>query len=398
MALPSSYKEWCKVLQEDPAATVHFARAKLRQHKDVIRAGRSVFGKSLWEMDEEIVDVPMEYVATSTPCGPFPFSELPPEIRNRIYQLALVHSEPIGMKSKYCLDFNGCSIFQSRDSEQSSYSTREFTSRTTPRSSTKRHNVLTTYTVDRDSYPKAGTSPLAYALLSVNRQIRNEAVAIFYGENTFRFESMNALVPFLQDRSPTTLKLIKSLQLVFRLVEPDLQSLRLPFSFNERPYCADPGDVATICSDLSRFNDLNLRDLSIILDDRTGDFDVNQQWVQSLIESVNNLDALGIAYHGFFLNGMPNDWDEYDLTKYNLHCSQMEKSFWNYMAPRMLRRTNDQHHPDTLEHRNIRNREFMEMLSAMDEEDSTQAEAPNSPSDASSIGSLNVSVSEPSLD
>ena len=61
------------------------------------------------------------------------------------------------------------------------------------------------------------------------------------------------------------------------------------------------------------------------------------------------------------------------------------------MAPRMLRQVNDKHFPDILQHRNIRHREFVEMLSAMDEEDSMQTEPPDSPNDALSVRSLNLS-------
>ena len=396
MDLPSSYEDWCKVLKEDPAAVVRFARAKLEQHKDVIRAGRSLTEAISPELDDDIMDVPMEPVAASDSRGLFRFGDLPPEIRNRIYQLALVQPRPIGIKSKYCLIYRGRPTFQPSDSEQSSYYTGEFASRTEFDLSTKRRNILTTYTFDRRSLPESIQSPLECAFLSVNRQIWHEAAPIFYGENTFRFESMNAIMPFLQDQSPSSLKLIRNLQFVFRLVEPDYQLLDGGWTFDERPYCAEPRELASICSDLGQVEDLRLRSLSIILDDRTRDFHYIEQWDRILCESINDLDALGVTYHGFPGDYIPHDLNEYALIRYNLHCSHMEAMFWNFMAPRMLRNANDEQDPDMLQHRNIRHGEFVEMLSSLHEQDSNDAEAADSPIDALSITSSNLS--EPSLD
>ncbi|KAL9604129.1 MAG: hypothetical protein Q9219_000717 [cf. Caloplaca sp. 3 TL-2023] len=58
-------------------------------------------------------------------------------------------------------------------------------------------------------------------LLSANRQIRHEAEPIFYGENEFSFREVEAVRPFLKDRTSSARRSIRRISLSFELVYAD---------------------------------------------------------------------------------------------------------------------------------------------------------------------------------
>lgn len=73
----------------------------------------------------------------------------------------------------------------------------------------------TTYTLD------PCLKLLACGLLSVSRQISQESMSVFYGENTFQFDDMAAVAPFFQDRSVVARRYIRSVQIVVTLLDDD---------------------------------------------------------------------------------------------------------------------------------------------------------------------------------
>ena len=115
---------------------------------------------------------------------PFPFMKLPPEIRTMIYRLVLpIEGEilvtkklvdPDGPRTTYMAlasdmcSSNGCPIG-------------------------KKCYYSSTYSLD---------NPSGYSgILALNRQVRDEAIPIYYGSNVFRFNDEFIVIPFLIDRT-----------------------------------------------------------------------------------------------------------------------------------------------------------------------------------------------------
>lgn len=74
---------------------------------------------------------------------------------------------------------------------------------------------ITTYTL-----PATFRIP-GLGFVSVNRQIRSEALPIFYGENTFSFGDTDAIVPFLRDRSFNARQEIRDMEFALDLYYGD---------------------------------------------------------------------------------------------------------------------------------------------------------------------------------
>ena len=68
----------------------------------------------------------------------------------------------------------------------------------------------TTYFLDKLAH---GLSPNV-SLLMFNHRTRQEAISIFYGENSFWFHDIEIVVPFLNDRGPDARKHITNLAFV----------------------------------------------------------------------------------------------------------------------------------------------------------------------------------------
>lgn len=57
--------------------------------------------------------------------------------------------------------------------------------------------MKTTYTLGTPRSTETTTT----TMLSLDKQSREEAASIFYGENTFHFTTMSTLTPFMKDRN-----------------------------------------------------------------------------------------------------------------------------------------------------------------------------------------------------
>lgn len=117
------------------------------------------------------------------------FCDLPGEIRNRIYRLALPHNSRLNVwdlhPDEYTRKKCGGLCFR-----RTSYL--QYYLKSSSYSILRDHPLTeTTYCVDREFLLKK----LAIGLLALNQQIRNEALSIFYTENSFVFKSVSAIVP-----------------------------------------------------------------------------------------------------------------------------------------------------------------------------------------------------------
>ncbi|KAL8729401.1 MAG: hypothetical protein Q9181_005025 [Wetmoreana brouardii] len=154
---------------------------------------------------------------------PFPFLKLPSEVRNMIYRYALAQ----GATSTSCGHSSGLISIVNMDPDRykRQKTRKRFRARRSYTAMTKGrcdchcpgHWTLqtTTYILSpRHQVPTSG-------LLCVNRQITSEAIPIFYGENTFLFLDMAAVIPFLQDRSVIARRNVRDIKLMFELFYDD---------------------------------------------------------------------------------------------------------------------------------------------------------------------------------
>ena len=306
------------------------------------------------------------------------FIDLPSEIRNTIYRIALVRSRPLWIVSEFHPEEEGKSPFV--PGGRTSYETGTYAGHCM----TGNPRMRTTYTMSHHFHGNSYSHDLLGGFLWLNRQVRHEAASLFYGENTFRFDDMNAAIPFLRDQSMATMKYVRSLHINFSLLEKGTSEDDFFGSHESSPYCATPRDVTKICSDLGQFQHLRLDRLCIILDDVFEDFLVTPfkyfdengrynnrylnaqdrirrlfndgQWVWALSRSITDLNELGIAFVRPYLyksegfGNTPAHW----MKEYHIRCCRMEKIYWDFLAPRMLKKMTDRHDPDSLQNRSIK--------------------------------------------
>ena len=145
---------------------------------------------------------------------------------------------------------------------------------------------MVTYKVDAP-----GVHP---AILSVNRRTYLEASKLFYSENLFTFLSGTAtIIPFLEDRSEGSRRLIKQIELCFNIILLDA-------NMNRRLWAHWDHIFENTCKYLSRFlqlehmtlmyfgrNSYRVRD-STTYEDFLSNID-KHNWVQQLVPLVKNL-------------------------------------------------------------------------------------------------------------
>ena len=143
----------------------------------------------------------------------FPFLKLPAEIRNMIYQFALVTDHWIPISDIYPPDFEDLMELDP-PLRRTTYLMNVHDACYCEELPLKPY-MRTTYEYEWWCHCDGGVDGIA--LLSVCRQVNTEAVPIFYGMNKFNFCSMQAIVPFFQDRPLTSSSHIKRLRLFFML-------------------------------------------------------------------------------------------------------------------------------------------------------------------------------------
>ena len=302
-------------------------------------------------------DTSTDTIDSAANAHPFPFFKLPPELRNKIYRLVIINGENLTIKDMHLDEFeesqnNGSyqrrSTYLATDhvcdkfgwlqdhhivGHADSCSFKDPFSRS--RKTTYRLEFLT---VDLDSTTK---------MLSVNKQSRSEVASIFYGENTFQFNTVSSLVPFMKDRTEETRNYIQSLHLILTIDDRDWDAV-----FTEH------GRSATwnmIFSTLAKLPHLNVKKLFVEVNDKRAKplkdgMNLRSRtmlWLHKL-SKIENLEMLGVSYDcGHWQPDGPRLglWEEVD--------SQTEQELWQFLAPQTLKTEADDHSSHTLQRRRI---------------------------------------------
>ena len=143
--------------------------------------------------------------------GVFPFLKLPGEIRNEIYDLAIV-------KDDYQLMW----VNYNHKSKSLTYR-HPHTGRTMqpllPKDAAQRRRSLDTKNKPeavRKRLPSDYYGPIPTTLLHVNKQMHDEAASVFYAKSTFHFHALGTLRHFLDQLTPVATKSITSLALKYQ--------------------------------------------------------------------------------------------------------------------------------------------------------------------------------------
>lgn len=139
---------------------------------------------------------------------PFPFMKLPPEVRTMIYRLVLPIEGEI-LVTKKLVDSDrpekpGC-LVERRTTCMALAN--ECLARGCPIGMKCYHK--STYSLDSPSYYSG--------ILALNRQVRGEAIPIYYGSNGFRFDDEFIVIPFLVDRTQLSRSHITHIHVEFGL-------------------------------------------------------------------------------------------------------------------------------------------------------------------------------------
>ena len=174
-------------------------------------------------------------------------------------------------------------------------------------------------------------TPPTIGMLALNRQIRAEAVPVFYGGNKICFHSMSAILPFLQDRCQLSVQSMKNFHLVIDCGGGKYQTSR------------QEGWARTF-AELPKFGPLNLQKLTMCIYDPNCCYawklkldTKKQRWVHEMAKNITNLDMLGVTFDFSIMEEMtPNENARED--------SRTEEQLWEFLAPKMLKKVGDEPH------------------------------------------------------
>ncbi len=254
----------------------------------------------------------------------FPFMKLPPEIRNIIYRLTLMvgfvqvadifpwdyeklikRDKPV-RRTSYVLEgkFVVSGIWQEK----------------------------CTYYLNEICSPCRSISNYGCNMLALNKSTRSEAAPIFYGKNTFIFETTSSLIPFLRDR-PQSVSLILSIA-VCLYFEDYFSSYDRQASWSEN------------FAKIQKIQGLNLQNFYLCLGPGgwKPHFGYKVQnhhsWKEELACAFTGLDALGLRLLGSW-------WSRSELV------SVLKRDLWDFLAPRMLQKKGDVHDGNSLQTRRL---------------------------------------------
>ena len=309
---------------------------------------------------------------------PFPFFKLPAELRSEIYRLVVISG-----RSLIVQDMNGWGIEKIRGNytykSRSTYLATDHVCgeyswpdihgfrrfipcalhaidsrpvRTTYALGAPRLNDGTTKTELLNFKEDRERITMTMKMLSLNKDSREEVAFIFYGENTFHFNTMSSLVPFMKDRTEETRKHVKSIRLILTVYGRSWDAF------------TDYGRPATWNTALSTFAKLphvNIKQLCVQIDDKEANvlmcgLDLKSRsmlWLHKL-SKIENLEMLGVRHDvgGWIpLSHRPSllTWGPADKTA----PTRTEQELWRFLAPRMLRKEADDHSPEALQKRRI---------------------------------------------
>ena len=183
------------------------------------------------------------------------------------------------------------------------------------------------YTLQKEIY----LTPPTVGVLALNRQIRAEAIPIFYGGKKICFHSMSAILPFLRDRSELSLQSMQYFHLDLEVNNGQSQTSR------------QEGWARTFTK-FPKFGPLNLQTLSIRIRDPFCHYawklrldTKKQRWVHEMAKNITNLDKLGVTFY-FSVMGEPSPNEEVK------EDSPTERLLWGFLAPKMLKQVGDEPH------------------------------------------------------
>ena len=291
--------------------------------------------------------------------SPFPFFKLPAEVRNIIYRLVVITGRSLIVGDMHPDEFAVSQVdgtYQTR----STYLAKDHTCNRDPWSCGLNKFEYIDSEPIRTAY-KVGTphsrNTTTAAMLSLNKQSRDEVAFLVYGGNTFHFVTMSSLLPFMKDRTVEARKYI--------------QRLRLTLTIDHRTWnavCTEQGRSATwnaAFSALVKLPHLNLKTLCVTIDDRIGAISDHglkirarpKLWLRNL-GKFRNLDKLGVRHdvknvdrHWTFL-GQVHGWRQSSPEEEETN-SPIEQELWQMLAPKMLKKKADDHSPDALLDRRI---------------------------------------------
>ena len=297
---------------------------------------------------------------------PFPFFKLPPELRNKIYRLVVVSGRSLAIESMHLHEFeksqdNGTYKFRSTylATDHECFFTNSTggpglfpygTIRSCLIKDLRFTPMKTTYALLIPPSIKTTT-----AMLSLNKESKEEVAYIFYGENTFHFTALSSLIPFMKDRTPESRKYIRDIHLTLTVDDRDWDAIFTEYS--------RPASWNTAFSTLVKLPQVNVKRLSVEIDDTKAKLlkdgmnlrSRSMLWLHKLSQ-IENLDMLGVGY----------DVGEWETIQHPLNFypwlgptekeevnTQTEQELWRFLAPKMLKKEADDHSPDALQKRRI---------------------------------------------
>ena len=300
----------------------------------------------------------VDSMGSMTDPAPFPFFKLPPEIRNMIYRLAVVTGDSLIVRNMHSTEFRKSQedgTYQSRSTYLAPEHECFLESSSGLHSDPGSQHTKTTYTLHNMDYQTTSMLTTTTSMLALDKRSREEVASIFYGGNNFHFATVSSLVPFMKDRTVETRRYVQNLNLT--LVVDD-GSWRTVFAEYGKPAIWN-----NAFSSLLKLSHVNIRKLCIDLIDNVGlDFrgglrSRSMLWLHKL-SRFNNLAMLGLQYTPGLKTYLKQSASFEDLIDKVLRDSEdepAEEDLWRFLAPKMLKKEADDHSPDALRQRRIRN-------------------------------------------
>ena len=286
--------------------------------------------------------------------NPFPFFKLPAELRNIIYRLVVITGRSLIVEDMHPKEFE-------KSQEDGTYQTRS-TYLATDHICELRYigsrPMKTTYKIGKPDSINTTTA----AMLSLNKESRDEVSFLFYGQNTFHFVTMSSLLPFMKDRTVETRKYIQRLRLTLKV---DYRTWNAVFTEHGRSAIWNAAFSALV-----KLPHLNIKTLCVTVDDRSKllvrGLKIRARsmlWLHKL-SKFENLDMLGVRHDVKYVNRYEVDFWKHPERQANRRGQSspweeetnglIEQELWQILAPKMLKKKADDHSPDALLDRRIR--------------------------------------------
>lgn len=302
---------------------------------------------------------PMDSV---TIASPFPFFKLPGELRNKVYRLVVVTGRDLIIQDMHLQEFKESQEKGTFQSRSTYLATDHVCGRETwPESHHSRAvdpclfkdirfgPMKTTYILGTPS----SIDTMTLAMLSLNKESRNEVAFIFYGENTFHFTTMSLLVAFMKDRTAETRIYIQRVCLTLTVDNRDWDAIFTEYG--------RPATWNTAFSSLVKLPHVNIKKLCVQVDDTNAQIFLDglnlrsrsMLWLHKL-SKLEDLEMLGLRYIERWTTRLQQTkfW-ELSVPMDEGIDSATEQELWRFLAPKMLKKKADDHSPDALQRRRI---------------------------------------------